>query len=57
MFINTAFSQLDLASGQDGMGAGLGLGDPQMDNLNGEGSEFHGLGLSLVTSFLAPESS
>lgn len=30
------------------MGAGLGLGDPQMDSLNGEGSEFHGLGLSSV---------
>ena len=31
------------------MGAGLGLGDPQVDTMNGEGSEFHGLGLSSVS--------
>ena len=44
--------KLDLASGQDGMGAGLGL-DMQMDPISagGEG-EFHGLGLRCVLPLL-----
>ena len=41
---------MDLASGQDGMGAGLGLGDLNSDlNQIGDGGEFQGLGLSFVT--------
>lgn len=48
--------QLDLASGQDGMGAGLGL-DMQMDpnSATGEG-EFHGLGLRCVLCLPPPAS-
>jgi hypothetical protein len=39
-----------LASGQDGMGADLGIGDYSMDDVHKDslGGEFQGLGLSCV---------